>query len=189
MNNLGNKRGFNIEAEERSASPEKLNECIRIGSKGGLLLITALVIAAVALIVWGFLGTIPVTVTELVGIVGNEKGTHLCLGFLDISNNTGIFDEGTPVNIRMPDGKSVKGTIDIMPSQPLSSEEIRALFGDDGKKLLYLSDWMMETLLGDSSYSFMFYIDTEDDVSDYWHQVAEATIITGEVKPISLLMR
>jgi len=37
--------GFNIEKEERGTSPEKLNDCIRIGSTGGILLIAALVIA------------------------------------------------------------------------------------------------------------------------------------------------
>ena len=38
--------GFNIENEERSVSPEKLNERIRVGSAGGFLLVAALIVAA-----------------------------------------------------------------------------------------------------------------------------------------------
>ena len=57
--------------EERSKSPEKLNEYIRIGSPGGLILVGALFIVAVALIIWGFIGRIPVTVSVYGTVVGN----------------------------------------------------------------------------------------------------------------------
>lgn len=189
MDNPVKTKKFNIEEAERSVSPDKLNESIRIGSKGGIFLIAALVIAAAALIIWGFVGSIPVTITEQVAVMGDEKETHICIGVIDVAKNTGVLPEGTEANIRMPDGKTVKGKLTITTPQPISSESFREMYGTDSEEVYVLSDWTLDTLLGDSRYVYMFFIDTQEDVSDYWHMIAEATIITGEIKPISLLMR
>ena len=188
MNNSEKNKGYSIEEEERGVSPEKLNECIRIGSAGGLLLIAALVIAAAALIVWGFIGTIPVNITETIAVVGSEEDTDLCIAFIGEEMNTGALPVGTEVVIRMEDGKKVDGTISSMPPVLLSSEEIREMFGNaEGYSML--TPWILDKLLGQSSYSYILSVITEEDISEYWHQVGEATIIVDEIRPITLLMR
>ena len=48
--------------EEQTA--ENLNEYIRTGSAGGYFLIAALIMVVVALFIWGFVGRIPVNITE-----------------------------------------------------------------------------------------------------------------------------
>ena len=190
MSDQDRRKKYDIEKEERSSSPEKLNESIRVGNAGGFLLIAAMIIAAVALIVWGFVGRIPVTETESVAVVGDEEETDMCVGFMDVHKNVGVLPAGTEVNIRMPDGVYVKGVITSMTSQPLSSEEIRGMYGEDNANDDVLSDWMLGILLEeDSCYSYMFFIETQEDVSEYWHQIAEASIITDEIPPISLLTR
>ena len=189
MNEPKQRNGFHIENEERSVSPEKLNECIRVGSTGGFLLVAALIIAAAALIVWGFVGSIPVTVTEQVVIAGSTDASDICVGFVDISKDTGILPEGAEVNIQMPDRNYVKGSVMFMTPEPLSSEEIRELFRPDSDVVTHLTDWIYNVLLGDSLYSYVIIIQTEEDVSAYWHQVADASFIVGEVSPISLLTR
>lgn len=189
MSDPANKKIFNIEKEERNLSPEKLNDYIRIGSAGGILLIAAMVIAAAALIIWGFVGSIPVTITESVAVIGAAEKTNYCIGFVDVKKNTGRFRDGTEVNIQMPDGRRVKGSITQTAPTPLSVEEVREIYGEATNTELFITDWMLENLLGDSKYTYMYFIDTEEDISAYWHQMAEATIVTGEIKPISLLLR
>lgn len=172
-----------MEQERHSSFREELNDGIRIGSKGGFLLIVALLIAAAAFLTWGFVGRIPITVTEPVVIAGEEDETNICVGFIGIERNTGIIPAGSEVNLHMPDGKYVKGTISTMPAEPLTSDELRSMFG------ITLTEWMKEILIGESTYSYMFFVTTQEDVSAYWHQIADASFKTGEVKPISLLIR
>ena len=67
---------FRKKSIERVSTPEKLNDYIRIGSTGGYMMIAALVIIAAALIIWGFVGKIPVTITEYGGIARKYDYTN-----------------------------------------------------------------------------------------------------------------
>ena len=54
---------FDFENEDRVESPERLNEYIRVAGPGTWVMISALVLVLVAFVLWGFIGTIPETVT------------------------------------------------------------------------------------------------------------------------------
>ena len=129
------------------------------------------------------------TLTEHVVIAGAEDASDVCVGFIDIGKDTGVLPEGTEVNIRMPDRNYVKGNVIFMTPEPLSSEEIKELFSPAPDIVTHLTDWIYDVLLEDSLYSYVVIIQTEEDVSPYWHQVADASFIIDEIKPISLLTR
>ena len=185
-----NKSSINTESGEAAYSPEKLNEYIRIGSAGGYILIAALILLATAIVIWGFAGKIPVTDTEYGVVSGNRHETKLCICFVDVNKNTGMIPEGNGVNVRMADGKTVKGHVQYMAQFPMSSNEIRESFGADSLGTAEAFDeWMLEKLLEDSTYSYFLVVETDEDISGYWHQVADVTIIIDEVRPISFLMK
>ena len=170
-------------------SPEKLNEYIRVGNTGGFLLIIGLVILAAALVVWGFTGSIPVT-TSLSGVVmESEEESHTCLCFLNVNDDEGNIPEGNAATVSMADGSTYTGSVSYMDSNALSAEEIWHLYSvkenesEDG-----LTDWILSNLLGDGQYFYVVVVETEDDISAYWHRLADATVVLREVKPISYLL-
>ena len=185
-----NKSIFRVESENALHSPEKLNDYIRIGSTGGYMMIAALAIIAAALIIWGFVGKIPVTITDYGGIARKYDYTNTCICFVDVHMNTGVIPVGSKATVHMADGTSYDGYISYMSALPQSADELRKLHGPDGESEAgHFSEWVLNYLLEDSTYNYVAYIETDGDISGYWHQVVEVTITTGEVKPISLLMR
>ena len=185
-----NRSIFRVESDDTVRSTDKLNEYIRIGSPGGFIMIASLLIITAALIVWGFVGTIPVTITEYGGVARKYDYTNTCICFVDVHLNTGLIPVGNKATLHMPDGTSYDGHISYMSAFPQSSDELRDLHGPTGESEAgHFSEWVLNYLLEDSAYNYVAYIETEEDISSYWHQVVEVTIITGEVKPISLLMR
>ena len=175
--------------DNTNRSPEKLNEYIRIGSLGGFLLIAGLVILAVALIIWGFTGRIPVTTTQTGIVVESKEESNGCLCFVDVNENIRIIPAGTPASVKMADGSVYKGSVDFMSKNPLSAEELRELFGAEYNAQFQLSDWMFSKLLKEGSYYYMLRINTEKDIAEYWHQLTAVTVVMREVKPISYLIR
>ena len=175
---------------KKSHSPEKLNEYIRIGSTGGYLLITGLVILAAALVVWGFAGRIPVIETLAGAVVGTENKSNSCLCFIDVNYNIQTIDEGDPVTVSMMDKKTFSGTVSFAGNIAKSAEDARKMYSlKEDYSPLGLTDWMMDNLLDDSKYIYPVYIQTDEDISDYWHQMAIITVVTNEVRPISYLLR
>ncbi len=73
--------------EEQTA--ENLNEYIRTGSAGGYFLIAALIIVVVALFIWGFVGKIPVNITETSVVTGTTSNADLTLCFVDVKKKKG----------------------------------------------------------------------------------------------------
>ena len=125
-------------------------------------------------------------------VVDRYEESHSCICTVDVSKNTGVIPEESAASIRMPDGKVFEGFVGYSIDTPMSEEEIRQINltpeGQDPEEFA-LSDWMMEHLLQDSTYSYLLLIHTKEDISKYWHQLAEATIVINEVAPITFLMK
>ena len=174
---------------KKKQSPEKLNEYIRVGNLGGFLLIIGLVIFAVALVVWGVTGSIPVT-TSLSGVVMESSDeSHTCLCFVNVSDETESIPEGNPAVVSMADGSTYTGSVKLSDGTVLSTVEILELYSvhangdDDG-----LGDWILTSLLGDGQYFYEVVVETEEDISAYWHRLVDVTVVLREVKPISYLL-
>ena len=175
--------------EEQTA--ENLNEYIRTGSAGGYFLIAALIIVVVALFIWGFVGRIPVNITETSVVTGTNNNADLTLCFVDVKKNTGALPKGTVVSLKMPDGETFSGEVIAATEMPVSTEEAKELLKEAEKEIqdYSYSDWAFDYLMADKTYSYALFIETGEDLSEYQNQIAEATITTGEVRPISLLMK
>ena len=181
---------FRVESEDNIHPQEKLNEYIRVGSTGSYMMIAALAIIAAAMIIWGFVGKIPVTITEYGGVARTSDYSNTCICFVDVHLNTGVIPVGNKATLHMADGTSYDGHISYMSALPQSADELRNLHGSTGESESgHFSEWVLNYLLEDSAYNYEAYIETAADISGYWHQVVEVTITIGEVKPISLLMR
>ena len=141
-----------------------------------------------ALIIWGFVGKLPVTITEYGVVGGDQSATNVCVCFVDVDQNTGVIPEGNQVNIHMADGNSFSGRVVESSTNPQSAEQLKKLYGTIGGVEIF-SDWMLDHLLGDSVYNYFLVIETDEDISAYWRQVVDVTIIIREVQPITLLMR
>lgn len=173
----------------KTSSPEKLNRYTKIQSPGGNLLIAVLVILAAALIVWAVIGRIPVTTAEVGVVVDREHLSHTCLSFIDAKKRPRLDLEGKSVTVTMADGKSFSGTVTQMEDTPISAEEVRKEYAVQQTMNQYnLSDWILDTLLGDSKYFYVLIVETEEDISAYWRMLAKLTIILDEVRPISYLL-
>ena len=175
--------------EEQTA--ENLNEYIRTGSAGGYFLIAALIIVVVALFIWGFVGRIPVNITEYSVVMGSGSDSDFTLCFVDVNKKTGAIPLGTTVSLRMPDGETFSGKVVSTTEMPISTAEAKEFLQHADKQIAdyHYSDWAFDYLLYDKTYSYALFIETGEDLTDYQNQIAEATITTGEVRPISLLMK
>lgn len=175
--------------DKTKPSPEKLNHYIRIGSVKGYLIIAVLVLMAAALIVWAFAGRIPVTSTQIGVVVDKENTSHSCLSFVDAMEGISEIPQGTEVTITMIDNNTYEGTVKYMGDKALPVDEVWEAYSVGGDMALVgLTDWIKENLLGDSKYVYPLFVETEEDISEYWHQTATVTLILYEVRPISYLL-
>ena len=183
-----NSEKLHKEKNDPFQSHENFKEYIRIGSAGGYILITALILVTVALIIWGFVGKLPVTITEYGVVGGDQSGTNVCLCFVDVEKNTGVIPVGNRVNIHMADGSSFTGVVTYSSQDPQSADTLKKQYGTIGGIEIF-SEWSLNHLLQDSLYNYALTIETDEDISAYWRQVVDVTIIIREVQPITLLMR
>ena len=167
-------------SNKKARSPEKLNEYIRIGSPGGILLIIGLVILAAALIVWGFVGRIPVTIQVQGSVAGKETESTIGICFIDTEELTDMIPVGSNVVVRMMDGRSYEAEVESMIDHPMSAEEIREYYN-------VLTDWVMDNLLKDGEYFYVMGFRTHEDISDNWHRLVNVTVVIAEEQPISYL--
>lgn len=168
---------YNNESDERTGSPDNISEYIRVGGSGIFFMVAALSVVVIALIVWGFAGTLPVTET-VSGVVDPDSGYHVVC-FVDASRFSFNDLMGKQVSIRMADGTTVSGRVESVSDVPLSWEKATELLDND---------WLGFKLI-DFNYSLMVSIEPETDLSDYSYQLVDASIITEEVKPITFLMK
>ena len=181
-----------------AAGQEDLGEYIRVTSPGVLVVIVSLLVMLAAVMIWGAVGTLPVTetVTGLVvdasqyakfypDMVDNlpavKNGDILVFCFVDASryNGQAIREFGEDAVFRMPDQKTYKGKIDMWYKAPISMEE--------AKKVLFENDWVKEQCVT-QNYNWWLVIRPTEDLSQYAFTLAEVTLLTDEVAPISFLL-
>ena len=191
-----------MEEENRKAPRNGLDEYIRVCSPGLLIIIGALSLVLVATVVWGFTGTLPVTLTVTGCVVDSEINPETQTEKINTTANTDdkvddrtwivcfidsskysaeqIAEFNPNVTIAMPDRTTFKGTIVGVTPHPLSR--------DEGRQFLKGSEWVAEQCVS-SNYSWGVVIRVQDDISDHLFTTPEVTIITDEVPPIRFLMR
>jgi hypothetical protein len=162
------------EQMERVMSPEALDAYIRVSKPSAWLLTLALMALVTAVIIWGFVGSMPETLS--VNGVLREGGTIVC--YVDISAfNSGIND--CSAKIATADGNTFDAKVTYVSSTPFSMPEIAESLSND---------WLTEMMSVDS-YGYMVTLALRETTSAYTPDtIAGVTLITGEVKPISLIL-
>lgn len=187
-------------------SQEDLNEYIRVSRPSVLVVIFSLLLILIAVIVWGFVGTLPVTETVTGIVVDTDRfrtgysGTedpetlgkitsHLSeesrvqvFFFLDASRYNGetLGKIGEEAVIRLPDQHTVNGKIESSLTTPVSLDTLSSLFMDN--------QWELEQCVTNQDYSWWMTIIPSEDLSSYLYSLAEITIVTEEVRPIQFLI-
>ena len=166
---------FNQESEDRVELAERINEYIRVPNSGVRLIVLAVALVAFSLLVWGVLGTIPVTST-FKGIVDSDNDYDIDV-VVDAAHFSGKNLVGKEANFTMPDGTKGMGVIVNASTAPFSKEELRDILGDD-----FLTDSLVS-----SAYSYVLDLKPDIDLSAYDLQISDVLIITAEQKPIYFL--
>lgn len=168
---------FDFENEDRVESPERLNEYIRVANPGTWAMVSGLVLVLVAFIAWGFIGTIPKSVT-LKGVV--DESTNYSLDVVvDATQFSGKSLVGKEATYLLPSGAAGKAKVTKATETPLSREEMADVLQ---------SDFLASSLV-DSDYSYILLVQPEEDLSDHGLEIGQVTVITDEVQPVSFLLR
>ena len=161
---------FRRESLDRVASPEKLNDYIRVSSPGVWLMLGALIVIVVCLAVWGFTGTLPVTLT-LNGVT-EDSAVSCFVPVEDLKNDI----RGARAQITFPDGTAMSGAVTAVASLPASAEELAAALE---------KDWLISRLVaGDYSYRVTIGVDSKLSPGE----LVQVTLVTDEVKPIRYIL-
>ena len=165
--------------EERKAeSSERINEYIRIGKPGIILLIISLALVLGAILIWGFTGKLYETI-PLSGIVDIQDAFDVRC-FADADRIEGEDLEGRDVMVKMPDRTTSKGIVISSSESPKSQEELSELFG--------YTRWEMNHLVN-GTYFYVIEIDTQEDLGSYQGELVEVSVIMNAISPISFLIR
>ena len=167
---------FNTDSEDRVESPEKINEYIRVSGPGTYLIVGTLLLVLAALVIWGLTGTLPVTET-VVSVVDSSNDNHITC-FLDASRFSPPQLEGRAASIHLADNRSVSGTVEYVGKTPISEEQAAKLIDND---------WLASNLVS-YNYTYIVSIQPDEDLASYGYQLAQASIITQEVRPIVFLL-
>ncbi len=167
---------FRFESPERVESPDRINEYIHVARPGVWVLTAALILVLAAFVFWGITGRIPDTVTYK-GVVWSEAGCHIRVA-IDASQYSNTL-VGKEASFRLPDGTQGNGHIDSASLTPYSREELQAILQ---------SDFLVSSLVS-ADYSYIVDVAPTIDLHRYNLEVAEVTIITKELPPISYLLR
>ena len=190
---------FSRNKRQQEASQEDLSEYIHACRPGVLAVIIALLVLLAAVIIWGFVGTLPVTET-VTGLVVDrdtyvekypetenllpeaEDGEMLILCFVDASrfNGQAIKEFGDKAGLKMPDQTTFTGMIGTRSQAPVSRERARDILFDNG--------WVLDKCVR-QDYNWLLVIRPDEDISQYTFTLAEVTLLTDEVAPIRFLMR
>ena len=201
MSNKGTQTLANIfsrESADQVKNPEKLNEYIRVATPGTWILAVALVVVLAALVVWGFVGTIPQHfVTVGVGVCsGFDPATAelenpdaykvrnlICL--VDAQNAMARQLQEKETHVVFRDGRQVHGTSYLLDTALLGDSEVKELL--EGYQIN--TDWVF-ALLGSGQYRYVVnvFLDEELDYL-YWGEAAQASIVVSEVAPITYLFQ
>lgn len=122
---------------ERISSPEQLNDYIKIVNPSVILIIAGLIILLAGGLIWGVLGTIPVTVNAE-GAFYAEQGEDVCNKMVCImsANEASKLSEGMEVQVS-PDTAArdnygyIKGKIESISQYPAGVDEVAELVGNE----------------------------------------------------------
>jgi hypothetical protein len=162
---------FDKEAMERVLSPEALDQYIRVTKPGAWLLIGALLLLVAAVFTWGVSGSLPETQT--VNCALTDSGA---VAYVDVQQFSDSID-GCEARIVTADGRALSAKVTGVSLNPLSQPEIAAAQSND---------WLAD-MLAVSGYAYQ--VDISVDGLYTPGTLASATLITAEVKPITLLFR
>lgn len=161
---------FRPESLEHIENPEQMDDYIRVSRPHAWVIVLALLIAAASVIVWSVVGTLPETMT----LNGVTEG-NMVRAYESVEGaNTNLV--GCDVNVTLPDGTSVPGTVIAVSQNPYSEEEIRS-------GIAY--DWIAENVIP-STYAYEILITTDESLTS--DLVATVAITTDEVKPIQFIL-
>ena len=195
---------FTAENRDRVRSPEELDAYIRVVRPGMLILVIALALVLVALIVWGYTGTLPVTksvsgvMTSIENRMENsythydrdslaaEKGMpadqlqrYDAYFFLNAYEFSGDDLLGKEIIVSRPGKNAVRGIVATVEPVPYTREEILSEFG---------SQWVVDNCV-ESDYSWVVAGRLDSDEYDESWALVDVTIVTENVHPISFLMQ
>lgn len=206
---MGKRRGknewdgeLNDRRRNQAEAEEELNEYIHVTSPGTFVVIVSLVVLFVALMIWGFIGTLPVTETVTGLVVDTAQYRQLIkddtgylaellpdwedeiviLCFVDASryNWQAIQEFGDQASLQMPDHTTHSGTVETKLLAPVSMDEAR--------KILFNNEWVLEKCVT-QDYNWLLAIRPDEDLTQYTFTLAEVTLLVEEVPPIRFLMK
>lgn len=162
---------FRKESLDRVESPEQLDEYIKVSHPKVWVILSALLVAAVAVIVWSVVGSLPQTMT----VKGVTVGGNVVNCYEDVEEaNTNLV--GCKVNISLPDGTNIGGKVEAVSQNPYSQEEIREEIEED---------WLVENVIA-GNYSYEVRVVAEEEIPE--DMLATVTITTAEMKPIQFIL-
>jgi hypothetical protein len=166
---------FRQESIDRALSPDQLDQYIKVSNPGIWLVLTALLILLASVLVWGFTGTLPKTLT--VNGVMEENEQAVC--FIDV-NTLDKDIQGCKVQIQLAaaGNAAYDGVVSDVSGNPYSAAEIAAK---------YESDWVTQKLVT-GEYAYAVTVDLSGGPAYTAGAITSMTIITEEVKPISYLL-
>lgn len=164
---------FRKESLDRMASPERLDEYIKVVKPSLWIVVLAAVLLVASLIVWGFTGTIPKTLNMRGYIDG--KGEAICYV---PTNSMGADLEGNFVTISLPDGQKIKGVVSKVSATPYSLKEIAERVQND---------WIVNSVM-QGEYAYELHIQPEETMAGFSNVLIGATVIVSEIKPIQMML-
>lgn len=192
---------------------EGLDEYIRVSRPSVIVVIISLLIVLVAVIVWGVVGTLPVTET-VTGLV-IDKNAYKKVNSATIEHRKEWMAIDSEKDMTEPDseeddrnlifcfvdasrynGQAIQNfgeeAIVKMPDQTTFSGTIENYFSapissEEVKHLLFNNEWVQQQCV-QQEYNWWLIIRPNEDISAYSFTLAEVTLLTGEVAPIRLLM-
>ena len=154
------KQLFRQSAYARVTSPEQLGDYIRVANPGVWLVLAAIVILLAALLIWSAMGTLPTTIDETCVAA---QGVLTCY-------RADVSDIAPGMRVRIG---NASGTVTAVSDRPDSSREVGNRYSDDYTlHMLGIEDWNYEITI---------------DAPEVRDGLVEATIVTGEVHPISFI--
>ena len=163
---------FRQESLNKIASPEQLDDYIRVVRPGHWLIIAAASVLIAALCVWGFTGTIPNTLLAP-GYVASLRGAFC---YVPPEQMPGAL-VGKPAVIALPGGERVEAAVASVSAVPYSARELAERIG---------SEWIVEAVLS-GGYAYEVALEAQTDLPV--ELLVGATITVSEIRPIQLMLQ
>ncbi|MBQ6267594.1 MAG: hypothetical protein IJK64_07475 [Clostridia bacterium] len=150
---------FSKTSQEKVASPEQLNDYIKVSSVGVWIVLAVVLILLISAFVWGAFGSLKTTVAAT-GVV--QDGAAVCY-----VENADQIEVGDPVRIN-----DTRGKVTAIAQAPVSAESVAAQYDEYTAYRLQPADW---------SYA------VEIECAGCEDGVQTVKIICDTVKPLSFL--